>query len=451
METVIEGRERAEEFLADIGLDIDPMNEQHQDIARAEGDHEDDDMAILDPAASGVIRDSRETTVDRTYRKIDIDNETVIQEKVNGLDNEQRAVIDYIVGYAKDFKMYEERPTENPKPVPPLLLVHGKAGTGKSHVIEVLSQLLEKLFRRSGDNPDNPYIIKLAFTGSAADLIAGQTINKTLGLPHGNTIRPLGDKMRDMRRTQLHNLRIIIIDEISLVSVDQLYQIHFRLSNDIKQNSLPFGNIAIVVLGDLLQIKPISGPFIFMDPANKAFQLYAEMQDIWKKFKSIELKTNHRSGEYHSYADLLNRVRIGEPTEEDIDLLNSRVVPRNSTDLPKDAVFISGENKIINDYNTRKLNDLDGDVYTRKADVFSRTKREIKSPKIGTSGLINGTNIPIITNFKIGSRIMLTYNIDVVDSLVNGSMGDIVGFMKTGSGTIKYIMVKFDNDKAGRD
>ena len=451
LQTVTEGRERAEEFLADVGIDLDPMNEQNEDIARQEGDHEDDEMAILDPAASGVVRDTIESTVDRTYRKIEIENEDVLQGKILGLDKEQRAVVDHIVGYARDFKMHEERPNENPKPVPPLLLVHGKAGTGKSHVIDVLSQLLEKTFRRSGDNPDNPYILRLAFTGSAADLIAGQTINKTLGLPHSNTIRPMPDKIRDLRRTQLQNLRLIIIDEISLVSVDQIYQIHFRLSNDIKQNGLPFGNIALVVLGDLLQIKPISGPFVFMDPANKTFQLYASFIDLWKQFKAIELKTNHRSGEYRIYADLLNRVRVGLPTKEDIDLLNSRVFKRNSPDLPEDAVFCSGENKIINEYNTQKLNKLHGELYTRKADVFSNTKKQIKSPITENSGIIRGTNVPIEVNLKIGARVMLTFNIDVVDSLVNGSMGEVVGFKQTGSGNVKYVMVKFDNEKAGKN
>ena len=137
------------------------------------------------------------------------------------------------------------------------MLVHGNAGTGKSHVIDVLSQLLHKNFKRSGDNPNHPYVLRLAYTGSAADLISGQTINKTLGLPPSNKIKPMSDKIRDKLRTELQNLRVIIIDEISLVSADQLYQIHFRLSKDIKQNDLPFGNIAMVFFGDLLQIRPV--------------------------------------------------------------------------------------------------------------------------------------------------------------------------------------------------
>ena len=104
-------------------------------------------------------------------------------------------MIDDLVGYAIKYKMYEERKTENPKPAPPFMLVHGNAGTGKSHVIDVLSQLLHKNFKRSGDNPNHPYVLRLAYTGSAADLISGQTINKTLGLPPSNKIKPMSDKI----------------------------------------------------------------------------------------------------------------------------------------------------------------------------------------------------------------------------------------------------------------
>ena len=449
LETVTEGRERAELFKADVGTDMDPMNEQNEAVAREQGDIDDDEMAILDPETSGVIHDTRNTAVDRTYRQIVIEKEEDLLAKVQSLDKEQRAVVDYLVGYARRYRMYEERQHENPKPEPPLLLVHGNAGTGKSHVIDAVSQLLEKTFRRSGDNPDHPYILRLAFTGSAADLIAGQTINKTFGLPPSNKIKPMTDQIRDARRTQLQNLRIIIIDEISLVSADQMYQIHFRLSKDIKQNDLPFGNIGMVFFGDLLQIKPISGPFVFEEPANKAFLLSDSMCQLWKQFKSIELKTNHQSGEFGAYADLLNKVQIGEPSKEDIEILNSRVIPRNSPDLPKDAVFCSGENKIIDAYNLKKLNELDGELYTRKADVFSSTRREIKSPKIDSSGIIHNTQVPMEVKLKIKARVMLTHNLDVVDSLVNGSMGEVVGFKKTGCNDVKYVMVKFDKFDAG--
>ena len=42
-------------------------------------------------------------------------------------------------------------------------------------------------------------------------------------------------------------------------------------------------------------------------------------------FSSILLTSNHRQGKDKTYADLLNRVRVGQQTDEDMDLLRTRV------------------------------------------------------------------------------------------------------------------------------
>ena len=54
----------------------------------------------------------------------------------------------------------------------------------------------------------------------------------------------------------------------------------------------------------------------------------------------------------------------------------------------------------------------------------------IKSPKLDISGLIHNTQIPYEVKLKTCVRVILTYNIDIVDSLVNSSMVDRVGFKK---------------------
>ena len=67
LKTVTEGRERAAEFVADVGDDLNPMNEETHDTARKEGNHEDGEFAIINPESSHIISDGVETTGDRTY------------------------------------------------------------------------------------------------------------------------------------------------------------------------------------------------------------------------------------------------------------------------------------------------------------------------------------------------------------------------------------------------
>ena len=135
--------------------------------------------------------------------------------------------------------------------------------------------------------------------------------------------------MRDARRTTLQNLKVLIIDEISLVKSDILYQIHFRLMKDIFQNEAIFGGVAAFVFGGVLQIKTTKGNFVFISPYDDRLKIYYAVEDIWKQFKVISLKNNHRQGEDRVYADILFRIRVEEQTEEDINLLQTKVVPRN--------------------------------------------------------------------------------------------------------------------------
>ena len=93
--------------------------------------------------------------------------------------------------------------------MPPLLIVQGGAGTGKSTVIDVISQQMEKILRTPGDNPDHPYVIKAAFTGTAAANIKGQTLHSAFSFSFGNNFFSLGDKMRDERINQLENLQAV--------------------------------------------------------------------------------------------------------------------------------------------------------------------------------------------------------------------------------------------------
>ena len=143
-------------------------------------------------------------------------------------------------------------------------------------------------------------------------------------------------------------MRLIILDEVSLIKADMLYQIHFRCL-EIFQNNKDFGNLAILALGDILQIRPPLGSMIYSSPLNtRSKALYSiPGGNLWQKFDVITLKTNHRQGSDKSYADLLNRLRVGEHTVDDLDTLRTRVFNRGDPSVPDTALLITGENKKV--------------------------------------------------------------------------------------------------------
>ena len=56
-------------------------------------------------------------------------------------------------------------------------MVHGGAGAGKTYVIESLAEWMQYILQKPGDDLNCPYVIKTAFTGAAASLIDGMTLN----------------------------------------------------------------------------------------------------------------------------------------------------------------------------------------------------------------------------------------------------------------------------------
>ena len=71
-----------------------------------------------------------------------------------------------------------------------------------------------------------------------------------------------------------------------MVSNYMLRYIHLRLQ-EIKSNNLPFGGVSIIAVGDLYQLKPVMGQFIFEDYKNNYEPLAT---NLWTKyFKIFEL------------------------------------------------------------------------------------------------------------------------------------------------------------------
>ena len=94
------------------------------------------------------------------------------------------------------------------------IIVHGGAGSGKSTVINIIKQWCHQ---QPGDDPDCPCVIVAAPTGTAASNVRSQTMHSSFGFNFGNEHFSLSDKVRDKKRNLLKNLKLVIIDEFSMV------------------------------------------------------------------------------------------------------------------------------------------------------------------------------------------------------------------------------------------
>ena len=157
---------------------------------------------------------------DGFYKRIEIEDESTLRKRTDDLDADQKVVIDMALTYAKD--LLKSRSGSGQCPKPPLLAIQGGAGSGKSHVIDILSQWMTLTLRVSGDNPDHPYVLKCAYAGTAAAKIGGQTLTSAFNIGFGNEFHSLADKTRDLKKGLLVNLTMLIIDEYSMLKADML-------------------------------------------------------------------------------------------------------------------------------------------------------------------------------------------------------------------------------------
>lgn len=381
------------------------------------------------------------------FRVLQLQPLNQLLDSTKSLVEEQRLVLQKLLEFAKTTVQCRnsQLPRDSPQQVG--LILHGGGGVGKSQTIKICSQWVEHILRRAGDDQHKPRVLLMCPTGMAASVIDGMTICSALDLYFGNTYKGLTDQKMAMFRSEFQELKLIIIDEMSMVSADDLYKIHHRLT-DVFNNSLPFGGLSIMFVGDMLQLKPVKGRFIFEAPKELSHLMYFEEKSLWHSLESITLKHNHRQGEGSTWTQTLNRFRIGEPNDEDIALLKSRCITKLNKSYPHDALHMFFSNREVNDHNIQKLDKLK----TKKEQIELVGDYPLKyKPYITPHGTVDDTNLYQTLNIKIGARIMVVLNVNTMDSLVNGSIGVVLDVIKDDHGKVNCIIVKFDNDRTGAE
>lgn len=194
-----------------------------------------------------------------------------------------------------------------------LLYLGGVGGVGKTHLIKAFIFGLS-IMRKEDD------VLLTASTGVAASNVGGATYHSALGI-FGN--QPVGPATK----SRLSHKKILIIDEVSMVSLENLVQLNDRCDTiwDLNQSSdTVFGGIPIVILlGDFNQFKPVRGHAIWCQNINDVAVLKSA-KAIWGHFTRVMFLTEQmRQAEDLPFQDLLQRARSATLTEDDVATLNS--------------------------------------------------------------------------------------------------------------------------------
>ncbi|XP_071855380.1 uncharacterized protein [Apostichopus japonicus] len=291
----------------------------------------------------------------------------------------------------------------------------------------------------------------MAPTGKAAYGIKGMTIHSALQIPASQGFHYkalIADKLNSLQ-VKYHRLKIIFIDEISMVGNGMFKYIDQRLQQ-IMGSKAVFGGVSLIAVGDLFQLKPVFDGWIFTDLITDYGPLAS---NLWKRnFTAYELTEIMRQKEDQAFAQLLNRLREGNQTVDDLVVLESRKVP--SHNVAKNATHLFQTNHQVNAHNNKMLDLLDTmkfeipsfDVVT--GDVSKKVKETIlqqipKNPQ-KTMGLHH------ILHLGVGQRIDLCLNVAVYDGLMNGASGIVKYIQRTQANQVHTVWIQFDDSSIGK-
>ena len=308
------------------------------------------------------------------------------------------------------------------------LFITGGAGTGKTFTLKLLVEQIKRCF------VNMTHTVRVAaLTGVAARLVNGQTLHSLLKLPvqkDGKSMPMLlltGDFLKRMRH-QWTDTKFLIIDEISMVSYEMLCMIEQRMKQ-LKNSDHLFGGINILFFGDLMQLPPVRGSSVFHQPVSMQPGTH-----LWQEFSFCELTQNMRQQGDNTFIDLLNNLRIGDLTRDQLNLLVSKVCTKNEGIFQiEKALRILPTVKQVDNFNESVLNfyeEMDVQIthiksYDRLIDA-TKNKNNTDMAVIIPSDINKTGGLPKELSIFVGARVMLRYNVDTVKGLVNGAIGAIV-------------------------
>ena len=82
-----------------------------------------------------------------------------------------------------------------------------------------------------------------------------------------------------------------------MVKSDMIYQLDLKLEELKERVGVQFGGVAILDLGDMLQLRPVIGAFAFEKPLNPEFQATFKLHNRWEMFAELNLEVDQKQGE----------------------------------------------------------------------------------------------------------------------------------------------------------
>lgn len=297
----------------------------------------------------------------------------------------------------------------------PYIFVSGRAGTGKTTLVNHLRNTID------GN------VVVVAPTGVAALQVRGVTIHSFFKFPP-RLIFPEEDIKKLKDRRLYSKIKLLIIDEISMVRADMVDAIDLFLRVNGPKEGIPFGGVQVIFVGDLFQLPPVvrSEELEVLRSRNYDAPYFFHAMCLHRQeLTCVELKKIFRQKD-QDFTNLLNAIRVNENISQALEVINANCYQKRDV---QGAITLTTTNNKADSINQREISAIDGmqQVFSGKASgKFNTDERNLPAP--------------MHLSLKIGARVMFTANDKSLPKRwVNGSLGTVIGFGE------EVIKIELDN------
>ena len=362
---------------------------------------------------------------------------------------------------------------------PPLrMILYGEGGTGKSRVIQTVTDAFEA-------RGSKHILVKAAYTGVAASLVDGKTTHVIAGISV-HSKGSIKDEAKKKLQEFWREVRYLIIDEFSMLSRSFLATLSRNITVGVEgapyaRDGHSFGGLNVILCGDLHQFPPVAcaKSEALYHPVNLA----KDSDDakigrrIYEEFSTVVTLREQMRVTDQEWRDFLVRLRYGRVQRHDLTMLRSLLLQHSPIDFASppwaDASLITPRHAVRTHWNQaslRKACSESGqrllvchaeDTITNRP--LSLRERYALAQRSSGDRRRKRKDLPETIELAIGMKVMVTSNIATDLDITNGARGIIVDVilnpeeppLEDGSIiTLKYlpqcVLVKLSRTRAAR-
>jgi len=365
--------------------------------------------------------------------------ETLSGMSVEQLNEEQRKAYDIVLWHVDQTRAGVEG-------LPPLrMMIQGEGGTGKSRVIQTITDAFERLGMRT-------QLVKGAYTGIAASVIDGKTLHAICQLLVGKRKGEMTEKRKKKLQEFWKSKSYLIIDEISMVSktlfatLSKMVEIGKAGTDEMATRS--FGGLNVILVGDFHQFPPVAGGandalYKKVKPAKDTAEMILGRR-LFEEFTTVVILRQQMRVVDEEWRKFLSQLRFGDVSSESLTMLRELIIGRETRNddfggaAAGDCALVTPRHAVRNSWNGAAIRDFCSrtgrmlyicpaeDVVGKTGNPPNLYERWAMEVRLQTTGRRNRTDLPEEIELAIGAKVMVTQNIDTDLDIANGSRGEIV-------------------------